>query len=178
MTLYRLSLLTFLSLVLAGCQMIDSAFGIDGNKTNAVVAPAPAPIVEKKPAPRPSTQPSLVIYVGAITPIDGYIKVVQKGQVVFVDPHQTLLYSDLLRALAVLDQNNRPYVNLEFSPQGTQKLSRLTGANIGKNLIVTLNNELISIFKIDGKNTTGVLQVPMDSVLAAQTFERRVLDGE
>lgn len=180
--------LTALVLALSGCQMIDKMMGIEPTSqqtsrlpSNIPSAPPPnMPPVQTAPATTsaPKVASSLVIFVGSTSPMAGYTQVQQKGVTVYVDPRQTLLFSDLNNALAVVDEHNRPYVNLMFSPAGSQKLARLTANNIGKNLIVTLNNELISIVNIDASSTQGILQVPMRSVAEAQTIERRILDGE
>lgn len=180
MQIKRLSLLVGMVTVLAGCQAVDRLMGISPEPTT----PAQGSLTPSVPlTPAPVTPPkrvasSLVIYVGATTPIAGYTPVSQKGVTVYVDPRQTLVFNDLSNALAVMDERNRPYVNLMFSPTGAQKLQTLTARNIGKSLIVTLRNELISIAKIDAANTQGILQVPMDSVKSAQAVERRILDGE
>lgn len=180
MQIKRLSLLMGLIATLAGCQAVDSMMGISPQP--ATPTPGKAVVaVPLTPIQAPQTKPvasSLVIYVGATTPVTGYTAVSQKGRTVYVDPRQTLVFSDLSNALAVVDERNRPYVNLVFSPAGAQKLQALTANNIGKILIMTLRNELISTSKIDATNTQGILQVPMDSVKNAQAIERRILDGE
>lgn len=186
MRLSRLSICLGLVAVLSGCQVIDKFMGITSGSTStslpADIPTAPPPTqTPKAPAPKPTQQrvaSSLVIYVGSTAEVSGYTQVTQKGRTVYVDPRQTLVYTDLSNALAVLDESNNPYVNLVFSQAGSQKLSNLTAQNVGKSLIVTLNNELISILKIDGRNSNGILHVPMKSVSDAQTVERRILDGE
>lgn len=176
-----------LVLALSGCQMIDRMMGIETPAQNSSSrlpvdipsAPPPSmPLPTQAPVAPKKVASSLVIYVGTKTPVAGYTLVQQKGETLYVDPRQTLLFTDLSNALAVVDESNRPYINLTFSPAGAQKLARLTSANIGKKWIVTLKNELISIVNIEGTNTQGVLHVPMQSVSEAQTIERRILDGE
>lgn len=177
MQIKRFSLLASMVVVLAGCQVVDSLMGIPPQTSleNASVA---IPSLSEPIAPPKQVTSSLVIYVGTTTPVAGFVPVSQKGVTVYVDPRQTLVFNDLSNALAVVDERNRPYVNLIFSPAGSQKLQQLTARNIGKSLIVTLRNELISIAKIDAGNARGILQVPMDSVKTAQAIERRILDGE
>ncbi|WP_159990522.1 SecDF P1 head subdomain-containing protein [Pelistega ratti] len=173
-----------LATTLVGCQAIDRLMGITPSTPSSLpsnIPSAPPPDLPTKPATTATStkvKSSLVIYVGSTNPISGYTQVQQKGRTVYVDPRQTLLYSDLSNAIAVVDENNRPYVDLAFSPAGTKKLAQLTGRNIGKNLIVTFKNELISIMNIDAQNTRNILHVPMQSVSDAQTLERRILDGE
>lgn len=177
-----------LVLALSGCQMIDQMMGIGTEQQTSSRLPANIPSappadmqlpVKQQPATTPAKVPSsLVIFVGSTMPIAGYSPVQQKGITMYVDPHQTLLFTDLSNALAVMSEDNRSYVSLTFSPAGAQKLASLTRNNIGKKLIVTLSNELINIVDIDGVNTHGILQVPMSSVAEAQNVERRILDGE
>ncbi len=188
MRLSRLSICLGLVAVLSGCQVIDKFMGITSGSTSTSLpadiptAPPPSKTPAKAPAAPQQTQhkvaSSLVIYVGSTSEVSGYTQVTQKGRTVYVDPRQTLGYTDLSNALAVLDESNNPYVNLVFSQAGAQKLSALTAKNVDKSLIVTLNNELISILKIDARNSNGILHVPMKSVSDAQTVERRILDGE
>lgn len=178
MQIKRLSLLLGVVATLAGCQAVDRMMGISPQPATTLAPATPVPTTPIPAAPPKRVASSLVVYVGSTSPINGYTAVSQKGVTVYVDPRQTLVFSDLSNALAVVDERNRPYVNLVFSPAGAQKLQTLTSNNIGKSLIMTLRNELISIAKIDAANTQGLLQVPMDSVKSAQAIERRILDGE
>ncbi|NOL48954.1 SecDF P1 head subdomain-containing protein [Pelistega europaea] len=180
MQIKRLSLLMGLVATLAGCQAVDRMMGISPQPATPAqgVVPANTPLTPIQSPQLKQVASSLVIYVGATTPVAGYTAVSQKGMTVYVDPRQTLVFSDLSNALAVVDEQNRPYLNLVFSPAGAQKLQSLTAKNIGKILIMTLRNELISTSKIGAANTQGILQVPMDSVKNAQIMERRILDGE
>lgn len=178
MQIKRLSLLLGVVAALAGCQAVDRMMGISSQPAPTLAPATPVPTTPIPAAPPKRVASSLVIYVGSTSPINGYTAVSQKGMTVYVDPRQTLVFNDLSNALAVVDERNRPYVNLVFSPAGAQKLQTLTSNNIGKSLIMTLRNELISISKIDVANTQGLLQVPMDSVKSAQAIERRILDGE
>lgn len=180
---------------LAGCEsmngFLDSVMSPSepNSSTNSSNLPANIPSAPPPDMPKPgqtatgtATTPrvasSLVVYVGSTVPINGYTLVQQKGQSIYVDPHQTLVYRDLSNALAMADENNRPYTDLVFSAEGRQKLAQLTRNNSGKSLVVTMNNELISIIRIAQPVTQGVIHVPMNSVQDAQAFERRILDGE
>lgn len=186
MRLNRLGLCLSLAVVLSGCQVIDKLMDIPSGSSSSSSTSLPTNIPTQPPASKTSPKTpnqqevssSLVVFVGSTSPVPAYTKVTQKGQTVYVDPTQTLVYSDLRNVLATLDESNYPYVNLEFSATGAQKLSNLSANNIGKHFIVTLNNELISILKIEARNSHGILYVPMGSVSEAQTLERRILDGE
>lgn len=179
---------------LAGCesmnQFVDQVMAPSGTApttsssslpSNIPSAPPPN-MPTQQPAPSTSTTPrtasSLVIYVGSNQAEPDYTLVQQKGQSIYVDPRQTLLHRDLSNALAVMDESNRAFVNLVFSPTGQDKLAQLTRNNSGRSLVVTLNNELISIMRIAAPVTDGILYVPMSNAQDAQTFERRILDGE
>ncbi|ETD73120.1 hypothetical protein V757_00170 [Pelistega indica] len=181
MRLNRLFLISGIVVSLAGCQTIDKLLGINSSSSSSSlpsnIPTTPPPSKANKPE-QAKVNSSLVLFIGATSPIDGYTKVTQKGRTVYVDPTQTLTYSDLSNAIAAVDERNQPYLDLVFSPQGTQKLANLTGKNIGKNIIFTLKNELISIFDIDARNTSGTLHIPMQSAKDAQIIEQRILDGE
>ena len=178
---------------LAGCEsmnsFIDSVMAPTGTSNTAGSSNLPSNIPSAPPPnmPTPTSQPaastprtasSLVIYVGSNQTEPGYSLVQQKGQSIYVDPRQTLLHRDLSNALAVMDESNRAFVNLVFSASGQDKLAQLTRNNTGRSLVVTMSNELISIINIAAPVTNGTLYVPMANAQDAQTFERRILDGE
>lgn len=178
---------------LAGCEsmnsFIDSVMAPTGTSNTAGSSNLPSNIPSAPPPnmPTPTSQPaastprtasSLVIYVGSTHAEPGFTLVQQKGQSIYVDPRQTLLHRDLSNALAVMDESNRAFVNLVFSAAGQDKLAQLTRNNSGRSLVVTMNNELISIINIAAPVTNGSLYVPMANAQDAQTFERRILDGE
>lgn len=133
------------------------------------------PITQAPPAKSSST---FVIYVGSTEPVPGFTPVAQENTTVYVDPRQTIVYSDLQDALAVVDQYNRPHVKLQLNDTGARKLSRHSANNIGKFYIATIKQKLVSIFPIDQMISNGSIAIPMKSASAAQTLERRILDGD
>ena len=102
----------------------------------------------------------------------------RNGQRIYVDPRQTLLRSDLDNVLAEQDDQSRPYVRLFFNAAGSQKLQRITSANIGRSLAVTYRDSLVSTLSISTAVNNGILNVPMASVDDAIALEGRILDGD
>ncbi|AFN35920.1 SecDF P1 head subdomain-containing protein [Taylorella equigenitalis] len=133
------------------------------------------PITQAPPAKSSST---FVIYVGSTEPVQGFTPVQQGNTTVYVDPRQTIVYNDLQDALAVVDQFNRPHVKLQLNDEGARKLSRHSANNIGKFYIATMKQKLVAIFPIDQMISNGSIAIPMKSASAAQTLERRILDGD
>ncbi|NLY34387.1 MAG: hypothetical protein GX040_06670 [Alcaligenaceae bacterium] len=170
--------------LLAGCETIE--LFPDDRKGGTLLSDVPVLPVEQEPLRQPSGLPqqpagvasSLVIYVSSMTPLAGYIPVQQSGQLVYVDPSQTLIRNDLQNAITKQDGAGNVYVDLHFSGQGSAKLADFTSRNIGKNLTVTMNNKLVSILAINEGISTGHLFVPMTTAAQASDLEQRIQDGE
>jgi len=173
------------ALALSGCDTMDhmlknrsSGSGTRVSDVPTTPPPSSAP-ASKPPAPSSSVaSSSLIMYVAARTPTEGYTAVRQNGVLVYVDPRQTLTRNDLQNAVATRNSAGKAFVKLEFSASGKDRLSTLTSNNIGKSFAVTQKNRLVSIINIGKPITSGVLYVPMSSEQAATSFEDQILDGE
>lgn len=172
------------TVLLAGCETID--LFPDERRGGTLLSDVPVlpaePVPDRQPAELPR-QPagvasSLVIYVSSMSPLAGYIPVQQSGQLVYVDPSQTLTRNDLQNAIAKQDSAGNAFVDLHFSDYGGSKLHELTSRNAGKNLTVTMNNKLVSILAISQAINTGHLFVPMGNAAQASDLEQRIQDGE
>ncbi len=170
--------------LLAGCDTIE--LFPDDRKGGTLLSDVPVLPAEQVPGRLPSDIPqqpsqvasSLVIYVSSMTPLTGYFPVQQSGQLVYVDPSQTLTRNDLQNVVAKQDSAGNYFVDLHFSSQGSAKLAAFTSRNIGKNLTVTMNNKLVSILAINESINTGHLFVPMSTAEQASNLEQRIQDGE
>jgi preprotein translocase subunit SecD len=60
---------------------------------------------------------------------------------------------DLRNARPSLDQNNRPAVGFSLNPEGARKFGDFTGANIGRQLAIVLDDRVFSAPRIDGRIT-------------------------
>lgn len=178
------------SVLMTGCQgfndFMDHTFGKDKEQPQQSVGtpldqvPTMPPTTQTLPAAQPSTPvapSSLVIYLSSATPREGYTAVEQRGQLIHVDPRQTLTRADLNNVIAVQDAYGNPFLNLHFSATGTQKLSDITSRHLGQSLTVTYRNQLVSIISIDRALSGGVLPVPMHSARDASQLEQAILDG-
>ena len=79
-----------------------------------------------------------------------------------VENLSTLGGDELQEATVRIDQqNNRPYVGLEFKPQGSKIFEELTGGNIGKRLAIILDGNVYSAPVIQGKISGGSAQITL-----------------
>jgi preprotein translocase subunit SecD len=67
--------------------------------------------------------------------------------------------SDLKYAKVSFDELGRPIVNLEFNSDGAAKFARVTGANLGKQLAIVLDNKVHSAPVIQSRITGGMAQI-------------------
>lgn len=183
MNRYWRSALLGLVFTLSACQTADQIFGVYlGPEGETPVVPVPPVAETPTAAPEEVTTETLVsdlrIYAGSVQAHAGYTPLAQKGQRVYLHPSDYLVLSDLIDAIAVVDEHNRPYVNLEFSPEGFARLQQISHTHLGKELVVTFKGELVSIINITQVPSQPTLHVPMHSLEEAKRFETLILDGE
>ncbi len=58
-----------------------------------------------------------------------------------------------------MEQNNEPYVSIEFSPEGTEKFAEVTGNNVGGSLAIVLDGIVYSAPRINEPIETGNAQI-------------------
>ncbi len=69
---------------------------------------------------------------------------------------------ELQEAIVRIDpQQNRPYVGLEFKPNGARLFEELTGANIGKRLAIVLDGNVYSAPVVQGRIAGGSAQITL-----------------
>lgn len=69
---------------------------------------------------------------------------------------------ELQEAVVRIDQQqNRPYVGLEFKPNGAKIFERLTGENIGKRLAIVLDGNVYSAPVVQGRIGGGSAQITL-----------------
>lgn len=75
----------------------------------------------------------------------------------------TSLTGDALQEAVVRidQQQNRPYVGLEFKPQGAKIFEEITGANIGKRLAIVLDGNVYSAPVVQGRIAGGSAQITL-----------------
>jgi preprotein translocase subunit SecD len=67
--------------------------------------------------------------------------------------------NDLRSARPSLDQNNRPAVSFTLTPEGARKFGAVTGANIGRQLAIVLDNRVQSAPTINSRITAdGIIE--------------------
>lgn len=68
--------------------------------------------------------------------------------------------ADLQSAKVVFDsQNGKPAISLQFSEEGGDKFAEITGRNIGKQLPIVLDKQIISAPVVEGQITGGNAQI-------------------
>jgi preprotein translocase subunit SecD len=79
-----------------------------------------------------------------------------------VEVGSPLTGEELQEAIVRIDQQqNRPYVGLEFKPQGAKIFEEITGANIGKRLAIVLDGNVYSAPVVQGRIAGGSAQITL-----------------
>lgn len=79
-----------------------------------------------------------------------------------VESGTSLTGDSLQEAIVRIDpQQNRPYVGLEFKPQGAKIFEEITGANIGKRLAIVLDGNVYSAPVVQGRIAGGSAQITL-----------------
>lgn len=79
-----------------------------------------------------------------------------------VEAGSSLTGEELQEAIVRIDQQqNRPYVGLEFKPQGAKIFEEITGANIGKRLAIVLDGNVYSAPVVQGRIAGGSAQITL-----------------
>ncbi|WPU63891.1 protein translocase subunit SecD [Peredibacter starrii] len=79
-----------------------------------------------------------------------------------VESTASLTGEELQEAVVRIDQQqNRPYVGLEFKPNGAKIFENITGANIGKRLAIVLDGNVYSAPVVQGRIAGGSAQITL-----------------
>jgi preprotein translocase subunit SecD len=79
-----------------------------------------------------------------------------------VEAGTSLTGEELQEAIVRIDQQqNRPYVSLEFKPNGAKIFENITGANIGKRLAIVLDGNVYSAPVVQGRIAGGSAQITL-----------------
>ena len=79
-----------------------------------------------------------------------------------VENHTSLTGEELQEAIVRIDQQeNRPYVGLEFKPSGAKIFEDITGANVGRRLAIVLDGNVYSAPQVRGKIAGGSAQITL-----------------
>lgn len=79
-----------------------------------------------------------------------------------VESATSLTGEELQEATVRIDQQqNRPYVGLEFKPNGAKIFEQITGANTGKRLAIVLDGNVYSAPVVQGKISGGSAQITL-----------------
>lgn len=79
-----------------------------------------------------------------------------------VEAASSLTGEELQEAIVRIDQQqNRPYVGLEFKPNGAKIFENITGANVGKRLAIVLDGNVYSAPVVQGRIAGGSAQITL-----------------
>ncbi len=79
-----------------------------------------------------------------------------------VEVGTSLTGEELQEAIVRIDQQqNRPYVGLEFKPNGAKIFEKITGENIGKRLAIVLDGNVYSAPVVQGRISGGSAQITL-----------------
>ncbi|MCK9371533.1 protein translocase subunit SecD [Candidatus Dojkabacteria bacterium] len=68
--------------------------------------------------------------------------------------------ADLKSAATVFDRNTgKPSVSIEFSEEGSKKFEEITGRNVGKSVVIILDNDIVSSPQVNEKIIGGKAQI-------------------
>lgn len=86
--------------------------------------------------------------------VDGLSKT---GNLEFKDPEGNVVLTgkDVKEATAILDDTSRPVVSLELNDDGQQKFAEVTANNIGKNISIYMDDEVVSSPVVQSAITNG-----------------------
>ena len=91
-----------------------------------------------------------------------FAEVAGEGEEQFLSPTD-LTGADLKKAQVVFDRTTgKPAVSLEFSKEGAEKFARITEANVGKPVVIVLDNIPVSFPVVQEKITGGSAQITGD----------------
>ncbi len=85
-----------------------------------------------------------------------------------------LTRSDLASIEPRHTQDGRPYLRFGFSREGARKLAALSQRYTGKLLVVTVDNALIAVPRIEGTVSSGIFNVPVQSDRQALELASRI----
>jgi len=66
------------------------------------------------------------------------------------------------------DQTNKPYVSVDFNPEGARLFAKITEENVGKKMAIVLDNEVRSAPVIKEKIPNGRAQITLGSMVSQQ----------
>lgn len=79
-----------------------------------------------------------------------------------LESSSSLTGEELQEAIVRIDQEqNRPYVGLEFKPNGAKIFEKITGENIGKRLAIVLDGNVYSAPVVQGRIAGGSAQITL-----------------
>lgn len=73
--------------------------------------------------------------------------------------NNVIIGDNIISSQTSFDEKNNPVIIMNFDSEGTEIYKKYTSNNINKSLVILLDNEIISMFKIAEKITGGVSQI-------------------
>jgi preprotein translocase subunit SecD len=106
----------------------------------------------------PATDDAVTVkfYVAESNPAAGLKQAQVEGdnrKVVYLHTEPVLTRDDIAAARVIMDNNNRPAIDVGFTKAGQEKMGKATGENIGKRLAIVVNGKVISAPTIRSKIT-------------------------
>ena len=128
-------------------------------------APAASPVPDPAPPPSPDVAP----------PTD--VVLAGEGLVVTVGTESLRLGSDAVRAVErIEDAYMGPTLAVVLTDAAAERFAEMTGANVGKQVVVTLDGGVLIALTVQGRITDGQLPVPVGPG-GPEDLERRVREA-
>lgn len=147
---HRLGVLVPLFL-LAACQQVP--------QQQAVAAPA----AQQPAATQNVAMPTLEFRLAQTQPGNGLSELRLGNQAWHYQPAPALTRADLYSATPMRSRAGTPFVNFKLTPQGAQKLAAISQRFSGQWLAFSIDGQLVSLLRLSGQQTDGVLNVDMTS---------------
>ncbi|VVA47983.1 SecDF P1 head subdomain-containing protein [Serratia ficaria] len=137
--------LTFLT----GCQQLPARQSVQPLSASTQPSQQQAPLVEFRLAQAQARE--------------GLNSLKLKDNTLYFTPDPVLTRGDLAGVTPMKSKQGQAFVNLRFTPAGAQKLAQVSGQNVGKWLVFTINNQLVGIPRLTHAVTNGNLNLTMSS---------------
>ncbi len=77
----------------------------------------------------------------------------------YLRPEAELTNADIQEATATTDNNGQPVISVSFTAEGAEKMAKLTEENLGKPMVIMVDDKVLSAPRISGRISGGKAQI-------------------
>lgn len=123
-------------------------------------------------------EPTFQIFLTQEAPDKVYNRPIELNErTIYSDDQILLTRNDLDNVVAKEDAQGRAWVILTLSPEGAQKLFAITQANMGKNLTISIKDQIVAVLEIT-EELERELIIPMRTAYQASVLQQQITDGD